>query len=63
MLYLGWKLVKRTSVVRPSTADLMWEAPVIDAYEASFLSEPVGFWTEMVQLVGLQRGKGADRRV
>jgi len=29
-------------------ADLVWERPTIDAYEASFMDPPVGFWTELV---------------
>jgi amino acid transporter len=61
VLFLGWKLFKNTRRVRPSEADLVWERPVIDAYEASFMSPPVGFWTEIVQLVGFRREK-IDRR-
>lgn len=61
VLFIGWKLIKKTRWVRPSEADLVWERPIIDAYEASFLSPPVGFWTEMLQLFGLKRGK-VDRR-
>ncbi|TKA50334.1 hypothetical protein B0A49_13607 [Cryomyces minteri] len=62
VLYFGWKAIKRTKIVRSQDADLVWEAPVIDAYEATFVSEPVGFWTEMLQLVGLRRAKGGDKR-
>lgn len=62
ILYFGWKLIKRTKVVKPEDADLVWEAPIIDAYEASFISQPVGFWTEMLQLVGVSRAKGGDKR-
>ena len=61
ILFIGWKLIKRTRWVRPSEVDLVWERPVIDAYEASFLSPPIGFWTEMLQLIGLRRNK-VDRR-
>jgi amino acid transporter len=62
VLYVGWKLIKRTRYVRATEADMVWERPIVDAYEASFISEPVGFWTEMLQLVGLKRGKKDDRR-
>ncbi|EXJ58527.1 hypothetical protein A1O7_05953 [Cladophialophora yegresii CBS 114405] len=62
VLYLGWKLVKRTKVVHPAEADLVWERPVVDAYEASFISPPVGFWTEMMQLVGIKRDRKDERR-
>ncbi len=62
ILYVFWKLLKRTKVVSPHEADIVWEAPIVDAYEATFLSPPVGFWTELLQLVGLKRGKRDDRR-
>ncbi|KAH9826532.1 General amino acid permease AGP2 [Teratosphaeria destructans] len=62
-LFLIWKLVKRTKWLRPSEIDLVWEKPIIDAYEETFLEPPVGFWREMGQLVGIGRGKGrASRR-
>ncbi|KAJ3543503.1 hypothetical protein NM208_g3550 [Fusarium decemcellulare] len=57
VLYFGWKLVKRTSVIKAVDADLVWEKPMIDAYEAAFKEEPVGFWTEMTQMMGFKRQK------
>ncbi|KAF4468760.1 General amino acid permease AGP2 [Fusarium albosuccineum] len=57
ILYFGWKLVKRTSVIKAADADLVWEKPMIDAYEAAFEEEPVGFWTEMAQMMGFKRQK------
>lgn len=63
VLFIGWKLFRRTSFVRPSQADLVWERPTVDAYEATFMDPPVGFWTELVQMVGIKRQKGgSDRR-
>jgi amino acid transporter len=62
ILFVGWKVIKRTKLVRSSQVDLLWERPIVDAYEASFISPPVGFWTEMLQLVGIKRGKKDDRR-
>lgn len=62
ILFVFWKLLKRTHFVRASHADLLWDRPHIDAYEASFISPPVGFWTEMVQLVGFRRGGKGDLR-
>ncbi|KAK5098858.1 hypothetical protein LTS08_006236 [Lithohypha guttulata] len=59
--FIVWKLLKKTKFVKSHEADLVWEAPVVDAYEASFTSAPVGFWTEMLQLVGIGRKK-RDRR-
>lgn len=60
VLFCGWKLIKRTKFVLPLEADLVWERPIIDAYEESFYGPPVGFWTEIVQLVGLRRQKGGN---
>ncbi|RDW93817.1 Amino acid transporter [Aspergillus mulundensis] len=50
ILFLGWKLIRRTTFVRPHEADLIWEAPEIDRYEEelSLVEPPVGFWQEMV---------------
>ncbi|KXL48279.1 MAG: hypothetical protein FE78DRAFT_105264 [Acidomyces sp. 'richmondensis'] len=55
ILYLGWKIIKKTKVIGPLDADLVWERPVIDAYEASFVNSPIGFWRELVQLVTFNR--------
>jgi amino acid transporter len=49
--YSGWKLIKRTKIIPVSEVDLVWEKPVIDAYEEQFEEQPIGFWTEMLQLV------------
>lgn len=57
ILYIGWKIIKRTRIVPSSEVDLVWERPVIDAYESSFVSAPVGFWLEMLQILGLKRKK------
>jgi amino acid transporter len=57
-----WKVFKRTSFVKPHQADFAWERPTVDAYEATFMDPPVGFWTEIVQLVGFKRKGRTDRR-
>jgi amino acid transporter len=62
VLFVFWKVVKRTKFVRSSELDLVWEAPAIDMYERSFYEPPLGFWTEMMQLVGLRRNRGGDAR-
>lgn len=62
VLYFGWKLLKRTKWLKPQDIDLVWEAPVVDAYEASFISKPLGFWTEMGQLIGLNRHLKDEQR-
>lgn len=60
ILFIFWKIVKRTKFVDPKKLDLVWERPVIDAYEESFIDEPVGFWTECVQLFGFCRRVGGN---
>ncbi|XPT01384.1 hypothetical protein M3J09_010520 [Ascochyta lentis] len=57
-----WKVLKRTVWRKPQEVDLVWDAPVIDIYEASFITPPVGFWTEMLQLVGFKRSVPVDER-
>ena len=61
ILFIFWKVLKRTRFVKPIEADLVWERPIVDAYEETFISPPIGFWTEMLQLFGIGRGK-KDRR-
>jgi amino acid transporter len=60
--FTGWKLFKRTKFVKPHELDLIWEAPAIDAYEATFYEKPLGFWREMGQLIGIKRGATGDKR-
>ncbi|EMC96655.1 hypothetical protein BAUCODRAFT_34035 [Baudoinia panamericana UAMH 10762] len=62
VLFFGWKLIKRTKLVKPHEADLVWERPIVDAYEATFLDPPVGFMRELVQMFGLWRQKGGNDR-
>lgn len=63
LTFTGWKIVKRTKFIKPLEADLIWERPTIDAYEATFIDPPSGFWREMGQLIGIGRKKGGgDRR-
>lgn len=57
ILYVSWKLYHKTKIIPSAEVDLIWERPLIDAYEASFTDPPVGFWTELLQMVGLRRGK------
>ncbi|KAJ5161587.1 hypothetical protein N7492_006979 [Penicillium capsulatum] len=63
-LFVIWKVIKKTKLVKPEEADLVWERPLIDAYEASFIDPPVGFWREIAQMFGLMRIKGGnDKRI
>ncbi|KAF2635488.1 histidine permease [Massarina eburnea CBS 473.64] len=61
--FVIWKVFKRTKFVPAKEVDLVWDAPLIDAYEASFLTPPVGFWTELIQLIGFKRHIPVDKRV
>jgi yeast amino acid transporter len=58
LTYGVWKLVKRTKVVKPAEMDLLWARPSVDAHEATLSGEPIGFWREMGQLMGIGRSKG-----
>lgn len=60
LLFTFWKVFKKTKFVGPYEADLVWERPTIDAYEATFLDPPTGFWKEMGQMVGIGRVKGGN---
>lgn len=60
ILFIFWKVLKRTKLQRPMTTDLVWERPAIDAYEATFLDPPNTFWREMIPFF---KGKGSDRQV
>lgn len=55
--YSFWKIVKRSKVVKPEEADLVWERPLIDAYEASLVEKKVGFVTEMKSMMGFKGRK------
>lgn len=57
LLFVGWKVFKRTRMIKPHEVDLTWERPIIDAYENSITTPPTGFWTEMLQLIGIGRNK------
>ncbi|KAF7193633.1 General amino acid permease AGP2 [Pseudocercospora fuligena] len=62
-LFLIWKFIHKTKWIKSSEADLVWEKPIIDAYEETFLDPPTGFWREMGQLVGFgKKVKEANRR-
>ncbi|KAI9745546.1 MAG: hypothetical protein M1818_001080 [Claussenomyces sp. TS43310] len=50
-----WKVVKRSKVVKPAEADLIWEKPLIDAYEESFIDDEDGFWQEVLQMLGKKK--------
>ncbi|CEO60395.1 hypothetical protein PMG11_05024 [Penicillium brasilianum] len=57
VLFFGWKIFKRTKFIKAHEADLIWDRPIIDAYEATFTEYSPGFWTEILQMFGLRRKK------
>ncbi|KAJ6037985.1 hypothetical protein N7499_003348 [Penicillium canescens] len=63
VLFFGWKLFKRTKFIKAHEADLIWDRPVIDAYEATFTEYTPGFWTEILQMFGLRRKKQITREM
>lgn len=57
ILFLGWKFLKKTKMIKAEEADLVWERPEIDAYEASCIDENKGFLREMAEGLGVLRRK------
>jgi amino acid transporter len=43
ILFIFWKVLHKTKFIPASQVDLVWDAPLIDAYEASFTTPPVSF--------------------
>lgn len=58
ILYTGWKVFKKTKVVKPEEADLVWERPTIDAYEASVAEKHISFWLEIRIMMGFGKKEG-----
>ncbi|KAJ5223006.1 amino acid permease/ SLC12A domain-containing protein [Penicillium citrinum] len=63
VLFFGWKLIKRTKFIKAQEADLIWDRPIIDAYEASFVEYAPGFWTEIFQMFGFRRSRKEKRQI
>ncbi|KAF4472790.1 amino acid permease [Fusarium albosuccineum] len=65
-LYLAWKLIKGTKLIKPEECDLVWDRPVLDAYEERMmiLEPPTSFWTEMRDMFRFsKKNKAADVHV
>ncbi|KAF2755980.1 hypothetical protein EJ05DRAFT_441696 [Pseudovirgaria hyperparasitica] len=54
LLFVGWKVVKRTKFVRPEEADLVGERPSIDKYEA-MTTPPLGLWEDIAKSLRLRK--------
>ncbi|KAI5863715.1 amino acid permease/ SLC12A domain-containing protein [Durotheca rogersii] len=52
--YWGWKLFRRTQFVPAAQADLVWEKPAIDAYEAGLIDQPTRLRDDLLAMI---RGK------
>ncbi|KAK3674970.1 hypothetical protein LTR78_005314 [Recurvomyces mirabilis] len=59
--FFFWKFFKGTRLVKSVEADLIWERPMNDAYEATFAEPAIGFWRECGQMIGIGRGKGRGK--
>ncbi|KAK7950935.1 General amino acid permease AGP2 [Apiospora aurea] len=55
--YFSWKLIKRTKIVLPAQADLVWDKPIIDAYEESLTEPPTRFRDEIMKMAGMKKQK------
>jgi yeast amino acid transporter len=55
ILYVGWKVVWKTKIIEAEEADLIWERPVIDGYEANVAEQHVGFWREVRVMMGFKK--------
>lgn len=61
ILYIFWKLLKKTKVVSKEECDLVWDKPAIDAYEASFVEVPGGFWGDVRKIFrGGKKGREVE---
>ncbi|KAI9147100.1 amino acid permease AGP2 [Paramyrothecium foliicola] len=63
VLFIFWKLIKRTKYIKPAEMDLVWERPEIEAYEKSYTEPVTGFWEEMGHLVFINRKKKSRSQV
>ncbi|VUC35747.1 unnamed protein product [Clonostachys rosea] len=57
VLFVAWKVYHKTRMVPVAEIDLVWERPLINAYEADEAEIPIGFWAEMGHLVGFRKDK------
>ncbi len=56
VLFPVWKVLKKTKFVKAEELDLIWEGPVISAYEGS-IEPPLGLWEDLGQYFGVRRKK------
>ncbi|KAI6284415.1 hypothetical protein MCOR27_002770 [Pyricularia oryzae] len=56
LTYTTWKILHKTKIVKPHEADLIWDKPIIDAYEAQFTTEPTRFRDDIRKIFGMLKG-------
>ncbi|CAG8364102.1 unnamed protein product [Penicillium salamii] len=54
IVFIAWKVFKRTSWLKSRELDLTWEAELIAAYEEAEEEQPTGFWREMARMVDIR---------
>ncbi|ORY68191.1 histidine permease [Pseudomassariella vexata] len=52
-----WKVLKKTRFVSAAQADLVWDKPIIDAYENSITEPPTKFREELMIMIGMKKRK------
>jgi len=62
ILFVFWKVFRKTKFVPAATCDLVWERPIIDAYEAS-IETPPALWEEFAGMCGMRRRKNRKASV
>jgi yeast amino acid transporter len=55
VLYTSWKVIHRRPFVKSRDADLVWERPLVEAYEATLTDEPSSLWRELLAMVGIKK--------
>ncbi|KAK2009501.1 histidine permease [Colletotrichum eremochloae] len=53
--FSSWKILKRTRFVPATDADLVWDKPIIDAYEAQFTEQPTRLHDDIRKILGWDR--------
>lgn len=57
VLYTFWKLFRRTKVIPAAEADLVWDKPIIDEYEANQTEVPTTVSQDFMSMLGIKRKK------
>ena len=63
VLFIFWKVVKKTKWLKPSELDLVWERPIVDEYESRFTSRPQGLWEELFHFFTFNKFARAPKEV